>query len=241
MAARQYVRSIQPNQTTCPWSTVKIISKRNSWGAAQRQKVLIENATGIDPANGKVTATVELGGAPEFGRADGKGTVWVNLEDRSQVARIDSKKGTVTAHWSLAPCEGPTGMALDGKNRRLFVGCGNKLMAVVDADSGHHAAHRPRRRRGRFRPRAGDIFNSCGGGEGTLTVIHQDAADKYHVAENVQTAPRAKTLTADPQTHRVFLSAASFALPKEAPAPGAKVKPVLVPGSFGVLVYGKEK
>ncbi len=190
------------------------------------------NVTVFDPNSGKVTSTIDVGGALEFGRADGKGAVWVNVEDKNQVARIDSKTMRVTARWPLTPCEEPTGMALDKKHRRLFVGC-NEKMAVLNADTGNVISTLPIGKgvdATDFDASTGDIYNSCGG-DGTMVVIHQDGADTYHVASTVKTQPRAKTLTLDPKTHRVFLSAAIFP-PAKGPA---------MPGTFAVLVYGKSR
>jgi DNA-binding beta-propeller fold protein YncE len=195
-----------------------------------------KNATVIDAAAGKAVGTVELGGMPEVGRADGKGTVWVNLEDTSEVVRIDSKKMAVTARWKLAPCEEPTGLAYDGKNGRLFVGCGNKMMAVLDATSGKVVTTvpiGPGVDGTEFDPATGLVFNSCGGDDGTLAVVKRSGPDKYVALESVATQPRAKTLAVDSKTHKVFLSAARF----EAPPPGQK-RGKMVPGSFAVLVYG---
>jgi YVTN family beta-propeller protein len=195
--------------------------------------------TAIDPGSLKVNATIEAPGALEMGRADGRGTVWVNVEDKNEMVRIDSKKNTVTAHWPLAPCEEPSGLGFDPKTRRLFVGCGNKLLAVVNADSGKVITTLPI---GPgvdgtdFDPGTRTVFASCGGEGGTLTVIKQQSADKYSVVTNVATQTRAKTLAVDPKTHRVFLSAASFTPPPAATAGNPKPRGAMVPGSFSVLI-----
>jgi DNA-binding beta-propeller fold protein YncE len=199
-------------------------------------------ATIIDPATLKVTATLEIGGKLEFGRADGKGNVWVNAEDRSQTIWIDSHKRAVKARWALAPCQEPTGLAFDARNRRLFVGCNNEMMAVLDADSGKVITTLPIGPgvdATDFDPATGNIFNSCGGGEGSLVVLHQDGPDKYSPVENIATQRRARTLAVDHKTHRVFLSGASFAPPAAATAANPKPRPAMIPGSFGVLVFEK--
>jgi len=180
-----------------------------------------DSATAIDAATGKVAGTVDLKGGPEFAAADGNGFVFDNLEDESLVLRIDANKLTVDQRWPTAPCSSPSSMAMDRANRRLFLGCRSKVMAVMNADTGQVITTLP----------IGDhvdatafdadtklIFNS--NGEGTVTVIHQDSPDKYSVVETVKTLPRAKTMALDPKTHQLFLSTAES-------------------GQFEVLVVGK--
>jgi YVTN family beta-propeller protein len=167
------------------------------------------SATAIDAATGKVAGTVDLGGGPEYAAADGNGFVFDNLEEESLVLKINSRELKVEQRWPTAPCKAPSSMAMDRANRRLFLGCRSKVMAVVDADSGKVITTVP----------IGDhvdatvfdaetkmVFNS--NGEGTITVIHQDSPDKYSVVETVKTAPRAKTMALDSKTHRLFLSTA---------------------------------
>ncbi len=179
------------------------------------------SVTVISAADGKVAGTIDLGGGPEFAVADGKGYVFDNLENQSQVVKINSRKLAVEERWPLAPCEAPSSMAMDRPNRRLFIGCRNKVMVVVDADSGKVITSVP----------IGDhvdatafdtdsrlIFNS--NGEGTITVVHQDTPDKYSVVETVKTLPRAKTMAFDSKTHQLFLSTAED-------------------GQFEILVVGK--
>lgn len=165
------------------------------------------SATAISAADGKVVGTVDLGGGPEFAVADGNGYVFNNLEAESQVIKIDSRKLSVEQRWPLAPCQSPSSMAMDRPNRRLFIGCRSKVMAVVDADSGKVILTLPigdHVDATAFDPDSRLIFNS--NGEGTITVIRQDTPDKYSVVETVKTAPRAKTMALDPQTHQLFLS-----------------------------------
>jgi YVTN family beta-propeller protein len=193
--------------------------------------------TVIDPTSLAVKATIEVPGALEVGRADGKGTVWVNVEDRNEIARIDSTRNAVTARWPLAPCEAPTGLAFDPRTRRLFAGCESKHLAVVDADSGKVITTLPI---GpgvdgvEFDAETRTIFASCGG-DGTLAVIKQESANQYTLAGHVPTQERAKTLALDPKRHRVFLSAATFATPTATPA-NPKPRGALVPGTFQVLI-----
>jgi YVTN family beta-propeller protein len=179
------------------------------------------SATAIDAATGKVAGTVDLGGGPEFAAADGSGLVYDNLEDESLVLKIDSRKLTVEKRWPTAPCASPSSMAIDRANRRLFLGCRSKVMAVMNADTGQVITTLPigdHVDATAFDEAAKLIFNS--NGEGTITVIRQDSPDKYSVVETVKTLPRAKTMALDPKTHRLFLATVES-------------------GQFEVLVVGK--
>jgi YVTN family beta-propeller protein len=179
------------------------------------------SATAIDAATGKVAGTVDLGGGPEYAAADGNGFVYDNLEDESLVLKIDSRKLTVEKRWPTAPCASPSSMAMDRANRRLFVGCRSKVMAVMNADTGQVITTLPigdHVDATAFDPETKLIFNS--NGEGTITVIRQDSPDKYSVVETVKTLPKAKTMALDPKTHQLFLSTAES-------------------GQFEVLVVGK--
>lgn len=179
------------------------------------------SATAIDAATNKVAGTVDLGGGPEYAAADGKGYVFNNLEDESQVLKINSRDLKVEQRWPTAPCSSPSSMAMDRANRRLFIGCRSKVMAVMDADSGKVITTLPigdHVDATAYDPETKLIFNS--NGEGTITVIRQEGPDKYSVAETVKTLPRAKTMALDPKTHQLFLSTAEN-------------------GQFEVLVVGK--
>ena len=167
------------------------------------------SATAIDAATGKVAGTVDLGGGPEYAAADGKGFVFNNLEDESLLLKINARELKVEQRWPVAPCSSPSSMAMDRANRRLFLGCRSKVMAVVDADSGKVITTLPigdHVDATAFDPQTKLIFNS--NGEGTITVIHQDNPDQYSIVETVKTVPRAKTMALDPKTHRLFLSTA---------------------------------
>ena len=167
------------------------------------------SATAIQAADGKVAGTVDLGGGPEFAAADGSGYVYDNLEDESLVLKINSRSLKVEQRWPTAPCASPSSMAMDRPNRRLFVGCRSKVMAVLNADTGQVITTLPigdHVDATAFDPDSRLVFNS--NGEGTITVIHQDSPDKYSVVENVKTLPRAKTMALDPKTHQLFLSTA---------------------------------
>ena len=190
------------------------------------------STTAIEAADGKVAGTVDLGGGPEFAVADGAGHVFDNLEDQSQVVKIDSRSLKVEQRWSTAPCQSPSSMAMDRPNRRLFIGCRSKVMAVMDADTGKVITTLPigdHVDATAFDPQSRLIFNS--NGEGTITVIHQDSPDKYSVVESVKTLPRAKTMALDPKTHQLFLSTAEAgqfevlvvgALQKKLPIPSCR-------------------
>jgi YVTN family beta-propeller protein len=165
------------------------------------------SATAIQAANGKVAGTVDLGGGPEFAVSDGKGYVYNNIEGASEVLKINSHTLAVEQRWPTAPCTSPSSLDMDRENRRLFIGCRSKAMAVMNADTGRLITTLPigdHVDATVFDPASRLIFNS--NGEGTITVIHQDSPDKYSVVENVQTLPKAKTMAFDPKTHQLFLS-----------------------------------
>jgi DNA-binding beta-propeller fold protein YncE len=193
------------------------------------------NATAIDAKSGKVDGTIALGGRPEFAQTDGKGHVFVNLENKSSVSEINSKTLAVEHTWPLAPCEGPSGMAMDTKTRRIFSGC-EKMMSVLDADSGKVVTTLPICTgvdATAFDPETKYIFNSCG--DGTLTVIHEDSPDKYTKVEDVKTQRGSRTMALDESTHRVYLAAAEF----EAAPAGGRGRPNIVAGTFYQLEFGR--
>ncbi len=194
-----------------------------------------QDATAINATDGTVVGTIPFGGKPEFVVVDGKGSMFVNLEDKSQIVQFDPQKLTVSNHWPLAPCEEPSGLAIDRKTRRLYAGCGNKMVGVINADTGQIVAT-PAIGDGvdanAFDPASNFVFSS--NGEGTLTIIHEDSPDKYTVVENVPTKKSARTMGLDLKTHNVFLPAAEF----DAPAAGER-RGKMKPGSFVVLVVGK--
>jgi YVTN family beta-propeller protein len=198
------------------------------------------DATAIDPKSETVKGTIPLAGRPEFAVSDEKGHVFVNLEDKSMIAEIDSRKLTVEARWPLAPGEEPTGLAIDRQHRRLFAGCANKLMAVVNIDNGRVITTLPIGSgvdATAFDPATQLAFSS--NGEGTLTVIHEDSPDKFTVLETVATQKGARTMTLDPKTHKIFLVSADFG-PPPAPTPERpRPRPSILPGTFVVLVMGK--
>jgi len=194
-----------------------------------------KNATAINADDGTVVGTIALNDKPEFAVADGKGTIFDNLEDSSQLVHIDARKLAELHRWPLAPCKSPSGLAMDEKTRRLFAVCGDKVSAVVNADTGKVVAT-PAICDGPdaagFDPSAGYFFASCG--DGNLTVVHEDSADKYTVVENVPTKRSARTMGLDLKTHNIFLPSAEF----DPPAPGER-RGKIKPGTFAILVVGK--
>jgi YVTN family beta-propeller protein len=186
------------------------------------------DTTAVDASKGEVVGKIELGGKPEFAATDEKGTVFVNIEDTSELVAFDPQKLTLKARWKLTECERPTGLAIDRKNRRLFSGCsGNKRMVVVDADSGKVVAS-PAIGEGcdatKFDPDRGLAFASAG--DGTITVIKEDDANKFSVAQTVTTQKGARTMALDAKTHKLFTVTANVG-----PRPERKVEP----DSFVVL------
>ncbi len=200
------------------------------------------NATAVDAEKGTLAGTVTLEGKPEFAAPDGNGHVYVNIEDKSEVMDIDSKALKVVHTWPLAPCTEPSGMAMDAKTRRIFSGCDNKMMAVMNADTGKVVTTVPI---GDgvdatwFDPETKYVFNSCGQ-DGVLTVIHEDSPDKYSVVENVTTEKGARTMALDTKTHTVYLALAQVEMlpPAEGDAKGRPRRKV-TPGSFGLLEFGR--
>lgn len=194
-----------------------------------------KNTTAINAADGTVAGTLALGGKPEFAAVDGKGSIYVNNEDTSELIEIDAQKITETHRWPLAPCKSPSGLSMDVKNRRLYSVCDDKVSVVVNADTGKVVAT-PQIGEGpdasAFDPETNTFFASCG--EGILTVIHEDSPDKYTVVENVPTKRSARTMGLDLKTHNIFLPAADF----DPPAPGER-RGKMKPDSFVIVVVGK--
>lgn len=194
-----------------------------------------KNLSIIDPVNNKLLDSIDVGGKPETAVTDGAGKIFVNVEDKNEIVEIDVKTFKVLHHWSLSPAEGPTGLAYDTKTKRLFAGC-DKLLVVMDATNGNIVDKL-------------QIGDGCDGvafdisnkniytsnGEGTMTVIHEDNANKFTVLENVPTKRGARTIAIDEQSHLIYMPTAEF----EAQEPGQKGRPKMKPGTFQVLVVGK--
>ena len=191
------------------------------------------SSTVIDAKSGKGITNVALGGKPEYGVSAGDGKVYANLTDTNEVVEIDAAKAAVTRRWSTAPCKNPVSMAIDTAHQRLFSGCRSGMMAVSDYKTGKIVTTIPIGTGvdgAGYDPAAADAFAS--NADGTLTVIHQDSPDQYHVAQTVETPQGSRNMGLDPTTHRIFLASAKFG---EAPAGGRGRRPVL-PGTFAVLV-----
>ncbi len=192
----------------------------------------------IDPVSEKVIATVNLGGKPEEAVSDGKGKLFVNIEDKNEIAVVDMKKFSVLNHWSISPGESASGLKMDRKTNRLFVGCENKMMVVINAENGKVITNLPI---GEgcdglvFDENKNFIFTS--NGEGTLTVINEENANKYKVVQTVPTKKTARTIAIDPATGTLYLPSAEMA-PAE-PGADANARRKMVPGSFKVLVVKK--
>ena len=199
-----------------------------------------KDTTAIDAKTGTVAGTIPLGGKPEFAAADEKGHVFVNIEDTSEIVQFDSNKLTVENRWKIAPGEEPSGLALDRKHRRLFSVCSNKLMVVVNADTGVVVTTLPIGQgtdAAGFDPETGFAFSS--NGEGTLTVIHEDSPDKFSVVDTVATQLRARTMALDTKTHQVFTVTAQFGPPPAATAQQPRPRAPMVPGSFTLLTVSR--
>jgi len=195
------------------------------------------SSTVIDAKTGKVVGTIDLGGGPEFAVADGKGTIFVNIEDKDELIAIDSKSLKIKSRWPLAPAGAPTALAIDLEHRRLFsAGRKPQMLVVLDADSGKVIQSFPISAgvdAAAYDPETGLIFASTR--EGKIHIFHQDSPDKYSEVETVTTAFGAKTLGLDTRKHTVFVDTADFSQPARSDG-----RPTPIPGTFRVLVYGRQ-
>jgi DNA-binding beta-propeller fold protein YncE len=194
------------------------------------------SASVFDATSGKVVATVSLGGKPESGAADPRaGRVYVNIEDRSEIKVIDTATHTVTATWPIAPGEEASGMAIDLAHHRIFIGCDNKLMLMIDSTTGKVLGQVPIGEGvDANRYDAGTMLAFSSNGEGTVTIAHEDSPEKLSVVQTLTTTRGARTMALDTSTHTIYLAAADY----EPQAPGAAGRPKAKPGSFRILVYG---
>lgn len=195
-----------------------------------------KNATVIDGKDGSVVATIELGGKPEFPVADGKGSVFVNIEDKNEIAHIDSRSLKVEARWPIAPAESPSGLAIDTEDHRLFSVCDGKVMVVLNYDNGQVVANVPIGEgpdAASYDPGTHTAFSS--NGEGTVTVVQVGAHDQY-TASNVSTKKGARTMTVDLKTHKLYLPSADYGPVPEATSTNPHPRPAVQDGTFKVLV-----
>jgi DNA-binding beta-propeller fold protein YncE len=199
------------------------------------------SSTVIDAKTGSVVGTIELGGGPEFAVADGAGTVFVNIEDKSEVVAIDAQSLKIKSRWPVAPAGAPTALAMDLKHRRLFsAGRNPQMLVVMDADSGKVIQSFPISAgvdAAAFEPETGLVFASTR--EGMVHVYHEDSPDKFSEVETIKTEFGAKTMGLDTKTHNLFVDTADFAAPAAPTAERPHPQRTPVPGTFHVLVYGR--
>jgi DNA-binding beta-propeller fold protein YncE len=194
------------------------------------------NATVVDSKEGKVVGAFDLGGRPELVGTDAKGNIFANLVQKNVVLQIDSRKMTPGQTWPVAPCEGPGTMAVDQENGRLFIGCANRLMVILDSNNGRVISSVP------IGPGPDDsaydpetrLVYTANGGDGTVSVIQQESPDRYSVLETVKTAPGARNMALDLKTKKIFLP-----LFDRGPPPPPTVPRGNIPGTFRVLVFGR--
>ncbi|HKB96891.1 MAG TPA: YncE family protein [Rhizomicrobium sp.] len=199
-----------------------------------------KDATAVDPVSGKAVGTVPLGGKPEAAVSDGAGTIFVNIEDKSELVAFDAKTLAVKQHYPLAPCQEPSGIAADLPHGRIFSGCDNKMIAVTDMKTGKAVAQIPIGEgvdANRFDPATGLVFSS-NGESGTLTIAHEDSPAKFTVLQNLVTAEGARTMELDPKSHRVYVVTAERK-PGTPTADRPNPRPVPVPGTFRLIVLGR--
>ncbi|MGA2602181.1 MAG: YncE family protein, partial [Bryobacteraceae bacterium] len=194
-----------------------------------------KDSTVINAKTGAVEGTIPLGGKPEFPAADGKGKLYANIEDTNEIVEVDAKTLAVTKRYSLAPCDSPSGLAMDTKNRRLFSVCDNKMMAVSDPDAGKVIATPAV---GKGPDAAGfdvslNLAFSSNGQDGTLTVV-SESGGKFSVVENAPTQRGARTMALDTKTHNILLPTADFG-----PAPAPNARPTILPDSFRIIIVGR--
>jgi YVTN family beta-propeller protein len=198
------------------------------------------SVTVIDARTSKVAATISLGGEPEFAAVDSASDrVYVNIEDKSEVAAIDTAKHEVVAHWPLAPGEEPSGIALDAAHHRLFSTCHNKMMTMLDTQSGKVVGTAPIGTGvdgAAFDDSTQLAFASCG--EGVTTILKEETPEKLSVIQTLKTERSARTMALDPKTHRIYLPSAQFE-PASSPSPGSSPsRPKIVPNTLKLLIYG---
>jgi len=195
------------------------------------------NATAIDVQTDSIAGYIALDGKPEFAAADGKGKLFVNLEDKSTIVAFESNSLKIIGRWPIAPGEGPSGLSMDREHNFLFSGCGNKLMMILDAATGKVVSSLPIGAgvdATAYDP--GTHFAFSSNGEGTLTVLQEDSAGKFSVIDNVSTQRGSRTMALDEKTHKIYLSAATFGPPPAATPENPRPRPQMEQGSFSILI-----
>jgi len=199
------------------------------------------NATVIDAKSSAVIGKIDLGGGPEFAVADGKGTIYINLEDKNEIVAVDSSSLKIKSRWSVAPAGRPTALAIDVQHHRLFsAGRDPQMLVVLDSDNGKVLQSFPISGgvdAAAFDPETSLIFASTR--EGMVHVFHEDSPDKFSEAETIKTEIGAKTMGLDTKTHELFLDTVDFEPPPAATADRPHPGPTAIPGTFHVLVYGR--
>src|SRR5215471_122261 len=197
------------------------------------------DATAIDAQNNNViTASIPVGGKPEFAQVDGKGHIYVNIEDKNEIIEVDAKNSLVSRRYSIAPCDEPSGLAIDVKKGRLYSVCSNKMMVISDYAGGKILGTAPI-----GGGPDGVAFDdgyafSSNGTDGTITMVGETSPGKFEAVGTIQTQRSARTIGADPATHKLYLPAAEFGPPTEG-KDGKKGRGQIVPDSFTVVVVGR--
>ena len=198
------------------------------------------DSTAIDAKTGKVVGSVPLGSKPESAQTTGTGRIYVNMEEKNQIIEFDSTTLKVLNTWSIAPCNEPSGLAIDVDHKRLFAGCHNKLMAVIDYTDGKVVTTVPIGEgvdANRFDPGTGLVFASCG--DGTITVAHEDSPDKYTVIQTISTQPGARTMAIDTSNHNVYTVTATLGPPPRATPDDPEPRPTIIPNTFTLLIFSR--
>ena len=195
------------------------------------------NTTIFDAKSGDVVATIALSGRPEEAVSRGDGTVFINIEDKNEIVEVDAKNATIVRRWSIAPCDSPSGLAIDSRHDRLFSVCENKLMVVSDAKAGKVVTTVPiggGTDGAAFDPK-GQLAFSSNGADGTITVVREVTPDKFEVAETVPTARGARTIALDTTTRHLFVPTAKFGATPAPTAERPRPRPAIEPGTFEVI------
>jgi YVTN family beta-propeller protein len=198
-----------------------------------------KDSTAIDAKTGDViTASIPVGGKPEFAQVDGKGHIYVNIEDKNEIVEIDAKNALVAKRYSIAPCDSPSGLTFDAKKKYLFSVCENKLMIVSDPAAGTVVAQAPIGGGADGVAYDDGYAFSANGADGTITMVGETSPGKFAVVATIQTQRGARTIGADPAGHKLYLPAAEYG-PAAAGKDGKKGRPQPLPDSFQIVVVGR--